>query len=168
MYICVHSLFYFSALSQPLWTNWLTLAAKIMRTHTLTSLSSRVPTFKRAEIPNRRQQGRNFLFQSSHKHPSGSDVLARGSSTSKKFKSAVRHFYKARKHKNELGSKTENNIQKNRKLQAATGHWVKMAASEKYNIHDKLMTKTVITDRIKHLMDRLQERHKNADLILWL
>lgn len=43
-----------------------------------------------------------------------------------------------------------------------------MAASEKHNIHDKLMTETIITDRIKRLMARLQERHENADLILWL
>lgn len=43
-----------------------------------------------------------------------------------------------------------------------------MAASEKYNIHDKLMAETVITDRIKYLMDRLREKHENADLVLWL
>lgn len=51
-------------------------------------------------------------FQSSHKHPSGLGVVARGSFTSKKFKSAVRHFYEDRKHKNGLSSKIENNIQK--------------------------------------------------------
>lgn len=139
----------------------MTLAAKIMRTHTLINLSSHVPALTRAEIPNRRQHGRDFFVSKLPQTPhSRSGVLACGSSTLKKFKSAVRHFYKDRKHQNGLGSKTENNTQNPRKIQAATGHSVKMAASEKYNIRDKLMTETVITDRIKHLMDGLQERHK--------